>query len=155
MASSAPVLEQIILQIIATLGTVTVANGFQTNVTPARPNPGLGNALQDGLAIVSLGTAAVENPPDQAQQWRQEILIDCCVMQSESSSTSIDTRRVTMIADIAQALLAGYTQGGLAVDTQQTEIIFSPIDYDAHVGFVTGVFEVIYRTAYGNGYNSY
>ncbi len=154
MANS-PILEQIILDIVSNLNQVTVANGFQTDVTAARPNPGIGNAIADGLAIVSLGSATAEDPPSQAQQWRQEILIDCCVKQSETSSTTIDTRRVTMLADVAEALLATYTRGGLAVDTVQTQAIFSPIDYDAHIGFVTAVFEVVYRTAYGNGYDAF
>ncbi|MDA8376374.1 MAG: hypothetical protein M0Z50_04730 [Planctomycetia bacterium] len=154
MASNTPILEQIILDIVSNLAQVTAANGYQNNVTAVRPNPGLGNALVDGLAIVSLGTATSEDPPNMAQQWRQEILIDCCVMQSESSTTTIDTRRITMIADIAKALLATYTRGGLAIDTVQTQILFSPIDYDAHIGFVTGVFEVVYRTVYGNGYDA-
>ena len=153
------VLENITENIVGQLRTITTANGYANDASGVvRPNPGLGHDMQDNLLVVIVGNAEREwDCPEQYCQWLQEYHILCMVVESETSTTSIDARLNSIRADVESALCLqreSQTRGGLAEDTilQGAEIAHS--DVLAHDGVVMVNVAVRYRTQYNNPYAS-
>jgi hypothetical protein len=162
------ILERIALDVVRSLADVTAANGYQNTVADVlRPNPGVGNDVIDRRLIVIQGPEVREwDAPEQYTQWLQSFLILSMVIESEASSTSIDSRlnslaadvesclaksRATLTDPITHATYGGQTRGGLAEDTilagRGKDVDADPA---AHDGAVLVLVQVRYRTKYND-----
>lgn len=157
-----PVMERIVQDVLLALAQITKANGYSVDAIPCRPNPGIGNAVQNGRMVVYAGDKSAEPPPEQMLQWIWTLHILCQVRESETSGVTIDQRRASIQADVEWALtfdrdsqtrsfISGYN---LAEDTIPIGATYGPIAANAHEGELAVNVQVRYRTPYGNPYNS-
>lgn len=149
-----PIDEQIIQNVVSTIGIVTVTNGFANTITSVeRPNPGIGNVGKNLAAVVYQGNPEpIEDSIQTGREWMHPINILITVVESEGSSTPIDQRINSIRADVEKALMADITRGGLAIDTLVRAPQLGDILITAHQGEVTVVVDVQYRTLWNDPY---
>jgi hypothetical protein len=122
------ILEQITLDIVATLQSVTVLNGYQNDLSVRR-------AMQrepvggypDRTAVVIQGQPTNDaDATETVTGWIQPYTIDCYVVEAENSGVSRDTRINSIRADVEKALTlakasqqrSGLSGKPLAIDTK-------------------------------------
>ena len=106
-APTVSVLERIALDIVQSLGDLKTANANYQNIVTdiLRPNPGLGNEMVDRRLIVYQGEVVREwDCPETMTQWLQDFGVLCMVVESESSTTAIDSRLNSLATDVEQCL---------------------------------------------------
>ena len=159
MATPIPELIAAVLQ--TRLQQVTIANGYETNVSlVVRPAPTSDIMPADNQIIISNGDLARlkemdcgGNPP--AYAYQQSYSINAVLRPSEKSSTPAATLQNKITADIVKAITAGaawWQMGGNAIQTSWEEI--SP--YDDTKGAASGVrfdLVVVFRCDASNPYN--
>lgn len=158
----ATVIQRIVADLLYTLGEVKPANGYADTLIPTLPNPGMGNALQDGRVIVFIGDAEKQEPPLGYSQWLQHFHLVCEVVEPESSATSIQERQDRMRAQIEYALAgnaASWTRSlhegsPLAEDTLLEGAVYGVVDSEAHDGEIQINIGVLYRTHLNNAFVS-
>lgn len=144
---STPVIEAIAVNIETAVNAITVANGFNQDLSAIRPKrvDFIDVAPKDLTVLIK--QADEEQAKAQAvttQEWEQPFVIMAIVLDSDDAATSIDTRINQVRADIQKKLMADPTRGGNAIDT----IILPSAEFDDGEGF-TGIavrIAVKYRT---------
>ena len=122
---STPIVEQIAANIETATNQITVAAGFNENLTCIRPNRlGYeGSATPaDGKVVLRLADRRRDdensipgNPP--AVCWWQMYALVAFVIAADDATTAIDIRNQQVAADLEKKLLTDPTRGGLAIDT--------------------------------------
>jgi hypothetical protein len=144
-----PVVEEIAQAIKTRLETVTVANGYQQDVTVVRPTR-LGGFVPSDLQIVLtqddptlLGDIEGAN---SMKEWRQRFVANCLVRTSDTNTEPVDTTINTLRADVEKALMSSETWwDGLATDCRvlaSEGFIMADGEYEG----VAIPFELDYRT---------
>lgn len=155
---STPVIESIAEDIRSTIAGVTVANGYNQDLTAVRPTSlewRDGRSQKDGTVII------VQQDPEENEElssagnaglkaWDQPYALVAYVIASEASLPAIDTRINQVRSDLEKALTVDRTRGGRAIDT----IVRAPEHFDQGPG-ATGiivVIDVLYRTPENDPY---
>jgi hypothetical protein len=152
---SKPVIESIVEDVLGVLRGVTVVSGYNQDLLPDRPNPTLGNRMQDGAAIVYLGERTAEDSrPQQYAQWEQIVSIVFNVIESDASDMPIDQRLNLIVSDAEKALMIDPKRSRWAIDTWSQSVRFEPTSAGATEGQAILDFVVQYRTNWGDPYTS-
>ena len=150
---STPVVESIAEDIQDAVDAITIAAGFNQDLTAKRPIrlglEGLAAEVDGTVVILQEEPAEDEeissqgNPP--ARGWRQPFWLAAYVIASDAVTTPIDTRLNQVRSDIEKKLRADPTRGGYAIDT----LIRAPIFFNEDEGCsgIVVVIEVRYRTS--------
>jgi hypothetical protein len=150
---SEPIIEQIAVAVSAVVNGVTVADGYHQTLKAYRPrrNDWSDVPPEDGNVLV---WQVDDTPSDKAalssREFEQEFSLIAMVLDSDTATTSIDTRINQVVSDLRKAFVAAATLGGLAID-----VVPGPSQkFDDGEGFsgVTVGMVVHYRTAYADPY---
>jgi len=159
-----PVLERITQNIIGTLQTITIANGYSVDATIIQPNPGVGNPEKDGTILFVTGDASEETTgPETYNQWLQQFDVATLIVVSENAADpNIETLRNLRRAEIEWALTydpvpssrPNGTRGGLTEDTLIMAATVVDCPPDSHEAVLIVHIGVRYRTPYNNPFAS-
>ena len=119
MATS--ILEQISANVLTTVASVTIANGYEQTVTAERRQQRYAETAQpirDKNVVIYQDVPVLdEGVPQGHIGWYQPYWLECYVLEDEGSGTAVDTRVNSIRADVEKALLVDRHRGTLAVDT--------------------------------------
>lgn len=139
--------ERIRDNILTTLAGISTSSGYANTVT-VEARRQWGNDPADRKLVVYQAEGSemdVAQQNNRAKQWSQRFAVECYALESETSTTAIDDRINTLLADVEKALMVDYGRGGLAIDTS---IVESGIMYFEGGQAAGGVlaFDVYYQT---------
>jgi len=123
---SDPVLELIAENIKTEVAEITVANGFNQNLTPKRPTR---SGWEDDEPATNGKVLIIQEDPDEDEEnaaagnnpmkaWVQPFTLVAFVIASDANSDPIDTLVNRVKADIEKKLCEDPTRGGNAWDTR-------------------------------------
>jgi len=146
--------EQIVQNIVTTLGGITTGGGYANTVASVtRPNPGLGKEFSDLTLVVHQGDPDPQPGNIQlGREWVLPVQIICPVEESTTSSTPIDARLNSIAADVEKILMVDTHRSSLAIRTEIGPQDYAPIEPDAHIGAVTININIHYRTRWNDPY---
>lgn len=161
MPAPKPVIESILDDVTATLATVTRANGYHIDLKPERRRLD-GNAMGNGTAVVTLGTATPQEGPHQYTDWQQVINVTVAVTLTDALPYGLDTQLWIVGADIIKALCGSPTnqanprRDGWAIDTTPGEVLVLTDEGTAvsNQGTVQASVNVLFRHAWGDPFTS-
>lgn len=147
-----PIVEFIAANIKTTIEGVTTTAGYNQTLTAIRPKRIDYKELPADLTVV-IRQMSQEKPAQAVQtaEWFQRFALMAVVIDSDTATTSIDTRLNQVSADIQKALLVDASRGGYAQDTMINSI---QTWYD-QTGKTTGVaveITVHYRVVWNDPY---
>ena len=148
-----PISEYIAVNIETAINAITTGNGFnQDLVAVRRKRHDFATVTPEDLKVLILqaGEEEVEPEPVGAQEWIQIYELVALVIDSDTSSDSVETRMSKVRDDIRKKLLADHTRGGYAIDT----VMRPATPFDDGEGFTGIIVEVAvyYRTDYDDPY---
>jgi len=118
-----PIVESIIANVATNIDLVTVANGFNQTLNAVRSRrqdfSDVAAANYDVL-IVMTGLDSIEGAA-MMETWSLELILVCFVIESDATSTSIETTCNKVASDIYKKLMADVERSSLAIDTVITE----------------------------------
>lgn len=143
---SLPIIEQIAVAVAAVVDAVTAEAGYHQTLTAVRPTRTDWSdvAPVDNTVLVwQSDDDPVDNPPQMTEEFIQEFMLICLVLDSDSAVDSLDTRINYVKSDLRKAFAAASTLGGLAID-----VLAGPSVKFADKGLsgVAVTFSVHYRT---------
>ena len=118
--------EKIRDNVMTTLATITTGNGYANTVTVEARKQWGNDPADQKLVLWQLDPTEDSDAPLGDKQWEQPYAVLCFVVESETSSTAIDERINSLIADVQQVLMVDPHRGSLANDT----IIAAPENMD-------------------------
>jgi len=121
---SEPIVEQIAVDLVTVLETVTTANGYHYSLADVK-RPTAGNDDGPGHLVAVL----TQDDPDEdeelshpgnpaADAWEQPFEVEIFVSTSEDAAEAIDTVLNRLAADCAKAIMADPQRSELALDTR-------------------------------------
>lgn len=141
---SEPIVEQIAENLVETLRSIRLSNGYHQDVTVERRLLA-GNHVRDNLIVVFQNDPPKQDEaPVQRIEWMQPFMCLCYCIESEKSSVAIDKRLNRIRSDVEKAVMANPSRGGIAIDT----IIRQPLyftDTDASAEGIIVQVDVQYR----------
>lgn len=158
-ASAEAIAEQILEEVVVTVNSITVANGYNQELRASRPT----RLDLDKEAPADNGTVVVmcgDPEPDpehsnagypQRQAWLLTLVLLAYVIPSDSDKTPIDTLISRVRADIEKALQVDPTRGGLAIWTRPAG---SQKFIQEGAAGVAVLAEVLYRTPINDPYTN-
>ena len=145
-----PIIESISANIATTLAGVTVAAGYNQTLTVKRARRSdfdITGELDFTAILVQQDETEKESAPlcktDRSINYEVAVL----VRNDDRSTDAMDTRKNRVRADIEKILMIDPSRGGYAIDT----VLQPPDNYKDGI---TVKFEVWYRTASNNPYNT-
>jgi len=122
-----PILERIAQAIAMQVATVTEDNGYNTTINdvvrPTRTGP---ITPADRLAVLVQEPPTIEPAPAGYAGWVVPFELDLYVVASDADTGAIETDITTVCSDVAAAIMADPTWGGLALDTDLDEPVIYP-----------------------------
>jgi hypothetical protein len=116
MASARTIVDRIADDLVTTLETITITNGYSINLTVVRKELPSNNPTH-GQCILIMDDPTEEEMQDETQRiWWQEFV--ALVYLINSPSTSIDEQQNLVWADVHKATQVDRTRGGLAYTTR-------------------------------------
>jgi hypothetical protein len=112
--------ERILANIKTTLEGITIANGYNFNLTAETVQRWSmhGNKLVDLPAvIISPGNEEEKSLPNNFEECVLSVYLDVFFVTEENDAVSTDTYLNRLQGDIKKAILQDYTRGGEAIDT--------------------------------------
>jgi hypothetical protein len=163
--TTTPVLERITANIIETLQTITVQNGYSFNANVVQLSPAIGDTGSDGLIVVALADPSEdESRPQTQNQYRQVFMVAClCAVSEQAADPNLERVRTHRRAEIEWCLThegqfggdrPNQTRGGLAEDTTLAAIILPNIEPGQYSAFAELHFEVLYKVQINNPFAS-
>lgn len=141
-----PIIEHIADNVYDSVNEVTIANGFNQTLVAYRPKrTDFADVMPaDGVVLVKqLDPDSIEGPFG-LHTWSQPFALMAIVLDSDTASTSIDTRLNQVRSDLEKKMQVDLTRGNYAYNT----LILPPFFFSDGEGF-TGVsvnIAVHYRT---------
>jgi len=115
---STPIIEQIAEKLKDAVNAITVAAGFNYDLTAVRPKRIHleGDINDDGTVIIEQESAALHLTTGETITWRQAFTLQAIVIDSDKATEAIDTRLNKIRADIEKQLTSEAWRylGGLA-----------------------------------------
>jgi len=105
---STPIVEQIAVKLLAAVDAITVANGYNQDLTGVRPKRiHLESDLNtDKAVIIEQEDANIEEDSTTHVIWRQGWTLQALVIDSDDATSPIDTRLNTIRSDIEKKLMS-------------------------------------------------
>jgi hypothetical protein len=156
---SNPIIEQIALKIKEAIDAVTIANGFNQDLTAVRPKRLHLESDLNADNTVFIRQEAAEASDSQLTTetitWIQGFVLTALAIDSDSASDSIDTRLNKIAADIQKQLLsAGYnTLGGLADGVLFRATEAAAYLFGQNYAGIDITIDVLYTTDYADPYS--
>jgi len=152
---SVPLIETISEHIKTTIASATAANrnGVQQNFSAVRPNRmQFSLTTWDDLTVLIDRMDAEEGKGGYGtKEWRQYFGLSAFVIDSDSATTSIDTRLNEVEANIVKKLLEDTSRGGKAIYTNwHASTPF--VDEQGRMSGILIMISVDYRTAENDPY---
>lgn len=141
--------EKIFLNLVTTLSGIVVANGYENDIASVERWNMNGNNKASVPAII-INSGPEKDSDSVAYNLTHCLLtvfLELWVRQNETESTATATDRLlnSLLGDIKKALQVDVTRGGVAVDTEITDIeSFETIEGQQHAGLIITV-EIEYR----------
>jgi len=141
--------EKVFLNLVTTLSGILVANGYENNITSVQRWDMNGNNKANVPAII-INSGPEKNDDDRAYNLTHCVLtifLELWVRQNETESAAIPTDKLlnSLLGDVKKALAVDVTRGGVAVDTEVTDIeTFETIEGQQHAGLIITT-EIEYR----------
>ena len=106
---STPIIETIALKLVDLINAITIANGFNQDLTAVRPKRIHleGDLNKDNTVIIEQEDATVEQLSEDVTMWRQGFTLQALVIDSDAATAAIDTRLNQVAADILKKLFGG------------------------------------------------
>ncbi|HIJ70655.1 MAG TPA: hypothetical protein HPP87_04740 [Planctomycetes bacterium] len=150
---STPIIENIAANVAAAVGQVTVANGYNQDLTAVRPRRvDFSDIVPEDRLVLVMQT---DNEPTASQftgtkQWLQTFELQALVIDSDEAIGSVDTRINQIVSDLRKVMRVDPHRGGYAMDT----ICGADSRFDDE-GFSGAVIEmgVLYRTRVDDPYS--
>jgi len=127
MLTRLPVLERIMLNLVATAQTIKPAAGYTNECfhrrLKVRGNTPEAAQVAAGKFFVVLALGSAVRIPDTSQDksgWLQNVIVDAFVCPDEANQQELDARIASAVADLEKAFTreeTSYIRGGLAFDT--------------------------------------
>lgn len=118
------VIESIVADLEETLNGVKLEAGFCIDLRAQRARKR--NDVDDGVCIISVGRKVPDElttgAPEGVVFWRQRILLQIYVFNSDRAEESADVRWLAVAADVERRLMEDPQRGGNAHDTVFDEI---------------------------------
>ncbi len=152
MALTTPIIDLIGGNINTTINNVTVANGYNYDLSCVRPSKSdIQTPWQDREVLVN--QVEFEELEDEMglENWQQFFLIVVWLRDSDTDTTPIDTRRNRIVADCEKELKKDLTRGGYGRDTNFHGGTMFDTDDGALGGIVLKI-SVDYATLYNDPY---
>jgi hypothetical protein len=154
---STPIVEHIALELVALIDAITIAAGFNQDLTAVRPKRLHleGDINTDGTVIIEQEDGAVEADSDDATMMRQAFTLQALVIDSDDATDPIDTRLNQAAADIIKKLFTGTNwqlggnAAGMALRNPATEKFIA----DPQVAGIAVNIDVLYRVATDDPYS--
>lgn len=148
---SFPIKEQIAQNIEDIVKSVQVANGYSYDLLVERYSSSKKYVPKHlKVLIYQDGEDRIEQEMNTKDGRELRIALDVFIQPIDTDDTPVDQYANLIEADITKALLATYTRGGLAIDTDVEPADPFP-EYGECDGF-TLVVKVRYRTVFGDPY---
>lgn len=141
--------EKIFLDLVTTLSGISVANGYENNIASVERWNMNGNNKASVPAII-INSGPEKDSDSVAYNLTHCLLtvfLELWVRQNETESAATATDRLlnSLLGDIKKALQTDVTRGGVAVDTEVTDIeSFETIEGQQHAGLIITL-EIEYR----------
>ena len=121
-----PIVESIADNVYDTVNLVTVANGFNQTLVAYRPKrTDFGDVVPiDGVVLVKQSDPEAVDGPLMLQSWIQPFALMAIVLDSDTASTSIDTRLNQVRSDLEKKFQEDLTRGGYAYNTETLPSLF-------------------------------
>ena len=147
-----PIEEQIAANVLTRIASITTGNSYEQTLIAERPNKKRGNRLRDLLAVVYEEDRDPRESAQSLEEWTKQFAVAVYLIESEASSTLIDTRANTVAADVEKAVATDRFWSSLATNTtlRGTE------RFDVETGDMAGIviyFDVHYRTPEADPYS--
>jgi len=150
-----PRIEYIAADIKTKIDEITTGNGFNQTLVAVRPkrNDFKDVPPENGKVLIVQQTAVREDVEGFGTAQRtQRFILMALVIDSDTATTSIDTRHNQVAADIEKKLVVDITRGGYAFDTRvEDSAIFD--DDDGYTGIAVAV-DISYRTSETDPYTA-
>lgn len=119
---SNPIVELISDDIYDAINEITVANGFNQTLIAYRPKrDDIGDVVPEDLKVLVIQgdeeDGEITMQVGMWKEWQQPYVIMALVIDSDSSTDPIDTRKNQVRADIQKKLMVDPSRGGYAIDT--------------------------------------
>ena len=95
-----PIEEQIAANVLTRIASITTGNSYEQTLIAERPNKKRGNRLRDLLAVVYEEDRDPRESAQSLEEWTKQFAVAVYLIESEASSTLIDTRANTVAADV-------------------------------------------------------
>jgi len=112
--------ERILANLKTTLEGITVANGYNFDLTPQTVQRWSmhGNRMTDiPLVIISPGNEDEKSLPNAFEECELTVYLDVFFVNAQNDAVSSDTYLNRLLGDIKKAVLLDHTRGGEAIDT--------------------------------------
>lgn len=138
--------ELILDNIKDTLAEISIANGYNNDIANVQRWKQHGNSLKDvPCIIISAGREEKDPTPYPQTTAKLTIFIDIWTRQDDEDSSDTDTLLDSLLLDIEKALMADYTRGGYAENTDIRGITpFETIEGQPHCGIMIEL-EIVYK----------
>lgn len=141
--------EAIFADLVTTLSAIAVAGGYDNDIASVQRWDMNGNNKADVPAII------VNSGPEKSDDGKAYDLTHCLLTvflelwvrqnETESAATPTDKLLNSLLGDVKKALALDVTRGGIAVDTEITDVeTFETIEGQQHSGLIITV-EIEYR----------
>jgi len=106
---STPIVEHIALELVALIDAITIAAGFNQDLTAVRPKRIHleGDINENGTVIIEQEDIALAEESTDSIVWRQPFTLQALVLDSDTATTAIDTRLNQVRSDIEKKLMTG------------------------------------------------
>jgi hypothetical protein len=120
IAANAPKIERIAANIVETLQTVQVANGYSFDLAPIERRKSPENTAAHLKVIVAYSDESQGEAAFPFQRRTQNFQILVYYMQPDTDATPVDQALIMVWADVYRALRVDRTRGALAWNTEIT-----------------------------------
>ena len=143
--------EKILENIKAALELIKTENGYENDILSVQRWKQSGNStLLVPCIIVNAGGEPRRQTPNPLVTCDLTVYLDLWVRQDENAAVSTDTYLNSLLLDIENALMSDYTRGGLAQNTEITNLEpFRGVEGNPHAGVSIEV-KIRYRHEQGD-----
>lgn len=138
--------ESILENLKTTLETISTANGYHNDIASVQRWRQSGNSLLNVPCIViNAGPEEKEPNPNPFTTCRFTVYLDVWMRQDAGDLGSTDALLNSLLGDIEKVLMADYTRGGFAKDTNiKSNVLFETLEGQPQAGIIIEL-EIIYQ----------
>jgi hypothetical protein len=137
------VLERIAQNVATSLAGITAGDTYKNTLNITRAKKKNEPRHLAGF-IFQLSPDDVQSGATQADEWVQPFAVVLYVMPTDDDTTPVDQFNNNVFGDMYKAIMADYSRGGLAVNTEVKPPLFLP-PVQGEFGGITFQFDVRYR----------